>query len=60
MFTSIKQSNYYKTMGDSKEKKENQDKQEENKEKPTIEIDLAEEKPKKDFIKVREPKKEQK
>jgi hypothetical protein len=47
-------------MGDSKEKKENQDKQEENKEKPTIEIDLAEEKPKKDFIKVREPKKEQK
>ncbi|MCX7811992.1 MAG: hypothetical protein N2247_13900 [Leptospiraceae bacterium] len=38
----------------SEEEKENKTE----KEKPTIEIDLAEDKPKKDFIKVRETKKE--
>jgi len=40
----------------SEEEKENKTE----KEIPTIEIDLAEDKPKKDFIKVRETKKEKK
>lgn len=46
-------------MGEKKKaKKENKEaKEKQNEAKPTIEIDLAEEKPKKDFIKIRETKK---
>jgi len=45
----------------AEENKPSEEEKEQNKtekEKPTIEIDLAEDKPKKDFIKIRETKKE--
>lgn len=51
-------------MGDEKHESKAEKEDEKNnknlEEKPTIEIDLAEEKPKKDFIKVRKPDNEEK